>query len=204
MPSLPVTPRSGLEQVLATNRQRGSGVMLALRSGRALAAVSARKNQLDALVGRVRDIFGLELTHIRKCAIAGPIALVWAGAGQWLAMGDGEDGPAFEQRLRAALDGLASVSDQSDARTIIRVSGERARDVLAKGVPIDLHPDAFRAGDAAVTTVAHMGAHFWQVDGTPTYEFIVSRSFAVALWEWVVHSAAEFGEPTVNQGNCSS
>ena len=201
MPSLPVTPRSGLEQVLAMNRHRGGGVTLALRSGRALAAVSARKNQLDALVGRVRDIFGLELTHIRKCAIAGPIALVWAGAGQWLAMGDGEDGPAFEQRLRAALDGLASVSDQSDARTIIRVSGERARDVLAKGVPIDLHPSVFRAGDAAVTTVAHMGAHFWQVDGTPTYEFIVSRSFAVAFWEWVVHSAAEFGEPAVNQGN---
>jgi methylglutamate dehydrogenase subunit D len=201
MPSLPVTPRSGLEQVLAMNRHRGSGVMLSLRGGCALAAVSARKNQLDALVGRVRDIFGLELTHIRKCAIAGPIALVWAGAGQWLAMGDGEDGPEFEQRLRAALDGLASVSDQSDARTIIRVSGERARDVLAKGVPIDLHPDAFRAGDAAVTTVAHMGAHFWQVDGTPTYEFIVSRSFAAAFWEWVVHSAAEFGEPTVNQGN---
>jgi methylglutamate dehydrogenase subunit D len=201
MPSLPVTPRSGLEQVLAMNRHRGSAVMLALRSGRALAAVSARKNQLDALVGRVRDIFGLELTHIRKCAVAGPIALVWAGAGQWLAMGDGEDGPAFEQRLRAALDGLASVSDQSDARTIIRVSGERARDVLAKGVPIDLHPSAFRAGDAAVTTVAHMGAHFWQVDGTPTYEFIVSRSFAVGFWEWLVHSAAEFGKPTVNQGN---
>ena len=32
MPSLPVTPRSGLEQVLAMNRHRGSAVMLALRT----------------------------------------------------------------------------------------------------------------------------------------------------------------------------
>ena len=126
--------------------------------------------------------------------IAGPIAFVWGGPGQWLAMADGEDGAAFEQRLRATLGNLASVSDQSDGRTVFRVGGERARDVLAKGVPIDLHPRAFRPGDAAVTTVAYIGAQFWQVDDTPTYEFIISRSFAAGFWEWLIDAAAEFGD----------
>ena len=62
-------------------------------------------------------------------------------------------------------------------------------------MPIDLHPRAFRAGDAAVTTVAHIGAQIWQVDETPTYELIVSRSFAAGFWEWLTDAAAEFGDP---------
>jgi heterotetrameric sarcosine oxidase gamma subunit len=105
----------------------------------------------------------------------------------------GMDGAAFEQRLRAALSPLASVSDQSDGRTVIRVRGPGARDTLAKGMPIDLHPRTFRPGDAAVTLVAHIGAHIWQVDEAPTYELIVSRSYAAAFLEWLIHSAAEFG-----------
>jgi heterotetrameric sarcosine oxidase gamma subunit len=197
MSRLPLTPRSGLEQLLVANRQVAqdgpAGVTLALRSGPALATVSVRRNQMDALAERVREVFGLRLVHAPRCVIAGPIAFLWAGPGQWLAMGDGEDGPTFEQRLRSTLGNLASVNDQSDCHTIFRIGGRRARDALAKGVAIDLHPSVFCAGDAALTTVAHIGAHFWQVDETPIYEFIISRSFAAAFCDWLLASAAEFG-----------
>src|SRR5947199_298030 len=82
---------------------------------------------------------------------------------------------------------------------IIRVVGERARDALAKGVPIDLHPQAFRPGDAAATTVSHIGAHLWQVDDTPIYEFIVLRSFAPTFWDWLMASAAQYGVLIANE-----
>ena len=75
----------------------------------------------------------------------------------------------------------------------MRISGPRARDALAKGVHIDLHPSAFLPGDAAVTAVAYIGVHFWQVDAAPTYEFAMFRSFAVSFGEWLVDAAAEFG-----------
>jgi sarcosine oxidase subunit gamma len=205
MSRLPLTPRSSLEQLLVTNQHRSrdghAGVTLALRSGPALATVSVRRNQTDALAGRLREVFGLPLVHVPRCAIAGPTAFVWAGPGQWLAMGEGEDGPTFEQRLRTTLANLASVNDQSDGRTIFRIRGKRARDALSKGVPIDLHPSKFGAGDTAVTTVAHIGAHFWQVDETPTYEFIISRSFAAAFCHWLLASAAEFGVVVVQGGD---
>lgn len=204
MASFSLASRSGLEHALAASRHAVGdgrvGVTLALCSGRTLAIVTARRNQLDMLAVRVRDAFGLALPQGRKCVNAGSIALIWSGLGQWLAMADGEEGATFERRLRASLDGLASVCDQSDGRTIIRVGGARARDVLAKGVPIDLHPRAFRPDDAAVTTVAHIGAQFWQVDDTPTYEFIVARSFAAAFWEWLRDSAAEFGYGVAAEG----
>jgi sarcosine oxidase gamma subunit len=53
----------------------------------------------------------------------------------------------------------------------------------------------------AVTTVAHIDAHFWQVDETPIYEFIISRSFAAAFGHWLLASAAEFGVVVVQGGN---
>lgn len=53
------------------------------------------------------------------------------------------------QRLR----GLASIFDQSGGRTVLRLSGPRARDVLAKGLPIDLHSRAFGPGSAATRTI---------------------------------------------------
>jgi sarcosine oxidase subunit gamma len=73
------------------------------------------------------------------------------------------------------------------------VRGPRARDVLQKGVLIDLHPGAFKAGDVAVTPVAHIGTHLWQADDTPAYEIAVFRSFAEAFRHWLEEAGAEFG-----------
>jgi sarcosine oxidase subunit gamma len=73
------------------------------------------------------------------------------------------------------------------------VSGPRARDALAKGVHIDLHPRVFTPGDAAITAVAYINVHFWQIDEMPTYDLAMFRSFAVAFSEWLTVAAAEFG-----------
>jgi methylglutamate dehydrogenase subunit D len=203
MASILLTPRSGLAHVMTARaeaaRDEPAGVTLSLRQGCALAMVSARKHRLDALMERVRESFGLMLPQERKRAAAGPIAFVWAGPGQWLATAENEDGATFEQRLRAARGEAAAVSDLSDGRTILRVSGERARDVLAKGVPIDLHPSVFRTNDVAATIVAHIAVHLWQVDETPAYDLVVPRSFAISFWEWLGASSAEFGFRTGNE-----
>jgi sarcosine oxidase subunit gamma len=95
--------------------------------------------------------------------------------------------------LAATLKGLASVSDQSDGRAILRISGSRARDVLAKGLPIDLHPSVFGPGSAATSVIALMGVTLWQVDDAPTYDLAVFRSLAGSFWTWLTDSAAEFG-----------
>jgi methylglutamate dehydrogenase subunit D len=178
-----------------------TGVTLGLRNGCALATVSARRNQWQALERRVHEVFGLRLPAAPKCVSADALSFLWAGAGQWLAMAKGEDGTVFERRLRSELRDLASISDQSDGRVIIRVGGTRAREALAKGIPVDLHPDAFRPGDAAVTTVAYIGVALWRVDDAPTYEFIVPRSYFTAFHEWLTAAAAEFGVRVADEGS---
>ena len=46
----------------------------------------------------------------------------------------------------APLAAHAAIVDQSHGRTILRVTGPKVRDALAKGVPVDLHPRAFTDG----------------------------------------------------------
>jgi methylglutamate dehydrogenase subunit D len=195
--SLALAPCFGLEHLAAPGRygapEGDAGVEVALRADRALAAVMARKGRGTELARRVADTFGLDPPARPRRVAAGPIAFAWAGPGYWLASAEGMNGHGFEARLRQELADLASVSDQSDARLVVRVGGVRAREALAKGVMVDLHTRAFAPGDAAVTTVAHVGVHLWQLDAVPTYEFAVARSFGAAFWHWLTASAAEFG-----------
>jgi sarcosine oxidase subunit gamma len=169
------------------------GVTLAVRSDLALCSVMARKDSFDALTRRVRQAFGLALPSTPRHVAAAAVAFAWAGPDAWLVSAQGMSGHALEQRLRRELGGLVSIADQSDGRTVIRVAGPRAREALAKGVPIDLHPRAFVAGDTALITVAHIGVQVWQLDDAPTYELAVFRSFAVAFWHWLADASAEFG-----------
>lgn len=196
MPELPLTPASSLGFLALPSAHAGNGengVTVAERTGMSLCNVLARKGAQARLTDRVRQAHGIELPREPRYTSAGSVGFVWAGPSQWLAFDRSAVPHSFEPRLRATLAGMASVMDQSDGRTVVRVRGPRARDALAKGVLIDLHPSVFQPGHAAVTTVAHIGVHMWQLDAAPTYELAMFRSFAVSFWEWLVDAAAEFG-----------
>lgn len=170
-----------------------AGVIITERKNVSVCSVMARKGAREHLEQIARNTFDLTLPATPHYTVSNGIAFVWAGPFQWLAFKEGYDDGAFTHSLRSALGSNASVMDQSDGRTILRISGPHARDALAKGILIDLHPSAFAPGDTAITTVAYIGAHFWQIDAAPTYEFAVFRSFAIAFAEWVIDAAAEFG-----------
>lgn len=172
---------------------RPAGVAVHERADLALATVLARRDAGPALPRKISELFGLALPDTPTCAVAGGVSFVWAGPGHWLAIAEHEHGHRFEARLRQSLEGLASVTDQSDARAVLRLSGPRARDTLAKGLPVDLDPRVMRPDAAIVSTIAHIGVMLWQVDTAPTYDLAVPRSYALSFWHWLQASAAEFG-----------
>ncbi len=100
---------------------------------------------------------------------------------------------ALARDLAQRLKGLASISDQSGGRTVLRLSGPRARDVLAKGLPIDLHPRAFGPGSAATSTISLMGVQLWQVDDRAELRHRHLPQLSASFWRWLTASAAEFG-----------
>jgi sarcosine oxidase subunit gamma len=189
--------RSGLEEILTPGRHGlaagPAGVTIARVDRLALATLMMRKGQSARLRDSALRAFAVELPVQPQRNSTGAISFIWAGPGRWLAASSNEAPVSFEGRLRAAFADIASVTNQSDGRSIIRVSGLRAREILAKGVPIDLDPRVFRTGQAALTIVGHINVQFWQVDDLPTYDFAIFRSFAASFSEWLLAAAAEFG-----------
>lgn len=183
---------------IATMGRRGrssgaAGVTLSLIRGRACAMVIARAGQMQQLARRVQEAYGVALPEGPGCAGVA-VMFVGIGYGQWLALRAGsDDGAAFEIELRAALAGCASVSDQSDARVALRAGGGRVRDMLAKLLPIDLDERAFPPGSAASSLLGHISATVVRSDQSPTFEILVSRSYAESLWRAMVAAGAEYG-----------
>jgi methylglutamate dehydrogenase subunit D len=173
------------------------GVVIEERAGLGLATVAARKGQADALKRAVASAYGVELPDSSHIAGGSSVRFVGYGPGQWLAVSETLAGEALARDLAQNLRGLASISDQSGGRTVLLVRGPRARAVLAKGLPIDLHPLAFAPGSAATSTISLMGVQLWQTDDAPTYELAIFRSVSASFWRWLTGSAAEFGYEVV-------
>ncbi len=112
--------------------------------------------------------------------------VMWAGPDQYFVEG------VRHTELKKQLGTDASVIDQSHGRVIIRVSGPKARAVLAKGTPVDLHTDHFPVGKSAMTQMAHVGVHLTRT-GADEFTLSVFRGFSESFWEWLTDSALEFG-----------
>ena len=75
-------------------------------------------------------------------------------------------------------------------QVMVRLSGPRAREVLAKGCTLDLHPRAFKTGECAQTTLAKTSMLIALADDTPAFDIIIRRSFADYAARWLRHSGA--------------
>jgi sarcosine oxidase subunit gamma len=168
-------------------------VTIAERVDVGLATVMARKGQAAALREAVRTTYGVTLPDTARHVAGTSAGFIGTGPGQWLAISERLRNGELATDLARTLNGLASISDQSDGRAVIRIAGPRARDVLAKGLPIDLDPSVFAPGSAATSVISLMGVMLWQVDDAPTYDVAVFRSLAGSFWKWLTDSAAEFG-----------
>jgi heterotetrameric sarcosine oxidase gamma subunit len=163
------------------------GVTLAERHPLSMLQIAAWPGGADALVRRL----GL-LPGPGRSAQAGETGFLWLGPDRWLAVAPDA---GHEQRLRRfdnACADLGTVVDLSHARTCIRVGGPRARDLLAKGTGIDLHPRAFESGACASSLLGHVAAILHAAD-REAVDVYIARSYALFAWEWLTDGAAEFG-----------
>ncbi len=180
------------------------GLPISVEPSRAGAWVSERKPQLATVMaykGRRSDIFAQLKTNYALSLPDGPqrrangvSAVIGLGPRTWLFQR--EAGPPLEPELVEVLGDAAAVTDQSDGYGVLRLTGPLARDLLEKGVSIDLHDHVFVPGCAAVTSCMHIGVILWRLEddnGLAVFETAVFRSLARSLWHFIEESAAEFG-----------
>ena len=197
--SMVLTERPAFASLLsAVGPETRAGVLVSEPSDLQLATVIPRQGRRDALADRLRATYGVDLPGGPKRVASDGLALLGTGPRTWLAQRTG--GPALASELARTLGDVAAVSDQSDGYAVLRLTGEKLRATFEKGLAVDLHPRAFRPGDVAVTTCAHLGVIVWQLDEAPTYEVAVFRSLAASFWHWLSESAAEFGLGLVPSG----
>jgi heterotetrameric sarcosine oxidase gamma subunit len=169
------------------------GLVILPRTGLQLATMIARRGREGVLAGAVEAVFGLPLPQGPRRVTGNGLSVVGSGPQQWLVAAESSAHPDLETELRDRLGDCATICDQSDSRFILRLEGPTLRDVLAKGLPLDLHPRVFKPGDAASSHCSHIAVQLWQLDDEPRFEIAVARGFAQSFWHWLTESAAEFG-----------
>jgi sarcosine oxidase, subunit gamma len=119
---------------------------------------------------------------------------VWLGPDEWLLTSTTEAPEELEARVRAAVLPLGgSAADVSAQRVGLRLTGARARDVLAKGCSIDLHPQVFGRGSSAQTTLGQAGVVLLALsESGDDFAVLVRSSFAGYLADWLLDAALEF------------
>jgi len=99
---------------------------------------------------------------------------------------------ALEELAGAVAPTLCASTWLSHSRTCIFIEGEAAREVLARGVAIDLHPDVFEIDHYALTALQGTPVMIHRY-GAGRYHLYVMRSFALTICDWLTDAAWPFG-----------
>jgi sarcosine oxidase subunit gamma len=186
-----LAPQGALEVAI-----RPRGVRLGERR---LGKIELRGDPADrsfmAAVGRTLDL--LLPGEPNTTAGRGDLMALWLSPDAWLLTCPPDKVAAHLGALRKPLaDVHAAITDVSDGRVALRLAGPNARDVLAKGCPLDLHPRVFRAGCCAQGLLAKAPVLIHLLDDAPrgpTFDLYVARSFAHYLWAWLEDAGLEYG-----------
>jgi sarcosine oxidase subunit gamma len=179
---------------LATQKSGAAGITLGESAHRAI--INIRGDAQDgAFTAAVKNATGCDLpAAANTVASAGDVRILWLGPNEWWVVGTDARRAGLIDGLRQAFAGQhTNVTDVSESRTVITLSGPAARDVLARGISNDLHPRVFGPGQCLQTSLSRTNVLLHQVGDEPAYEIYVLKSFADYLWRWLGLIAEDFG-----------
>ncbi|WCD94851.1 sarcosine oxidase subunit gamma family protein [Streptomyces sp. HUAS 31] len=160
-----------------------------------LAQVNVRLDAKGAAFEAVGLALDLQLPLQPNTVVrTGELTALWLGPDEWLLIGPPGGEGELESRIReAAGDEPVSVTDVSAQRTTLLVTGPRARDLLAHGCPLDLHPRSFGSGRCAQTTLGRTQVVLVARDEPRAgFWILVRSSFAGYLADWLLDAATEY------------
>lgn len=185
------SPLVGVADLLRA--QEGASTRFALRERAFLDLVNVRGEPSDAaFVEAVAAVAGLRLPAEPNTVARGErYDALWLGPDEWL-LRSVEPAPAggLHARLSSALAGAdAAAVDVGSGYTVLEISGAQAREALARGCPLDLHPRVFKTGQCA-QSLFFKTAIVLAPTGDERMDLVVRRSFADYFCRILLDAAA--------------
>jgi len=180
-----VTPLNGARfEGIATIQDAGLTGMITLRGDLSSAEVKTA----------VHRAVGLDVPEQRQALSGQGTAVLWMSPDELLLICSYDRVAETIATLDEALKGQHYLAvNVSHARTYMQVSGEGARETLAKLCPVDLSPEAFTPGMFRRTRMAQIPAAFWLDEGG-TFHLICFRSVADYAFNLLKTAALPGGE----------
>lgn len=183
--------RSALGAMPGNDHRQPAPLRIGEVRGFGLVQVEAFADTEAALAHGVQSTVGVDLSiHHQVPSRAGESCVFRVGAGRsWIV---GPCGKWVDSLSRAIPPAVGSVTNLSHSRTRLFIDGPAARDVLSKGIAIDLHDTVFPCNAYALTGLAHTPILIHRTD-PKRYELYALRTFAVHIWEWLTDAAQPLG-----------
>jgi len=144
-----------------------------------------------ATCAAIKKVLGQAVPEARKTAGG----LAWMAPDELLIMVP--NGTALEElarRLDAEIKAPSLAVDVSDARAVFTLKGNKAREVLAKGAPVDLSPAAFGLGDFRRTRLGQVAVAFW-MEADDEITLVCFASLRQFMFNWLVNAAQKGSLP---------
>lgn len=175
---------------LAGYNRQWSGVTLRAPADLAIVSLALPFGAEDAAKKAVKAAYGVDLPAVSKfVSTADKTASILRLSLEQAFVLFPHPTPEAEPVVAARLKGTAYTTDQTDVWTSLELSGPKARAVLERICPIDLHADAFAVNDAARTVMEHLGTIIVRTDAD-TFLLLSASSSATSFVHAVETSIA--------------
>ena len=106
-----------------------------------------------------------------------------------------EDDSVFDQARDAVDESALCLLDLSHARTVIRLEGPEARNLLARLVSVDLRDDVMPVNGFALTGIHGVSVMLHRVTAAalPIYDLYIPYTWAASLWDLTCQAALPLG-----------
>ena len=164
---------------IATVEEAGLAGMITLRGDLGSKVIQAA----------VKKATGADLPATNQVSLSADGGVAWMSPDELLLMVPYAEVEEILATVNKSLAGEHALAvNVSDARAVFRVSGDGARETLAKICPVDLSADAFVPGQFRRTRMAQVAAAFWLDEGG-TFTIVCFRSVADYVFNLLSNAA---------------
>ena len=159
------------------------------------------QGRMEEIGTQIENAIGLTLPATPcTSGISGDLTALWLGPTEWMLLTSENEERTVETAVETALkDQHYQITDVSDDYTVIRLSGEKSREMLMKLTTLDMHPDKFPEGSVKGSIFGRVPAVLYcpaaANAAAPEFDLIIRRSHADYLWCLLALAGYEYGLP---------